>query len=157
MERLCEIASPNQIRQSLQEFAHVNRGPVKVEEALSKDCDRDDATAPELATLTIRPLDVINHAGFVVLLYATVASQQRHFYTTGCSVQAANILRFSQEWLIAELFRASFGVEDGRLSAARSPPTNLPDASNTEYPVCLPGRVVTVNDLMQEECRLRAL
>ncbi len=44
MESLCEISPPNQIRQPLQEFAHMNCCAVKVKEALGKDSDRDDAT-----------------------------------------------------------------------------------------------------------------
>jgi hypothetical protein len=44
MERLCKIASPNQIRQSLQEFADMNCCTVKVKEALGEDRDCDDAT-----------------------------------------------------------------------------------------------------------------
>jgi hypothetical protein len=43
MERLCKIASPNQIRESLQEFADMNCCTVKVKESLGEDGDRDDA------------------------------------------------------------------------------------------------------------------
>jgi hypothetical protein len=47
MQRLSEIATPNQVRQSLQEFAHVNRGAMQVKEALGKNSDRDDTAAQD--------------------------------------------------------------------------------------------------------------
>src|SRR5206468_10767934 len=40
-----EIAPTNEVRQSLQELAHMNRGTVQVKEAFGKDSNGDDATA----------------------------------------------------------------------------------------------------------------
>jgi hypothetical protein len=63
MKCLSEIAPTNQIRQSLQELAHINRSAVKVEEAFGKDRNRDDATAQNGPHQQSALLDVINHVG----------------------------------------------------------------------------------------------
>ncbi len=47
MKCLSEIAPTNEVRQSLQELADVNRGTVQVEEAFGKNSNRDDATAQD--------------------------------------------------------------------------------------------------------------
>ncbi len=47
MQRLSEIATPNQIRQSLQEFTDMNRSAVQVKEALGKNSNRNDAAAQD--------------------------------------------------------------------------------------------------------------
>ena len=67
MQRLSEIATPNQVRQSLQEFADMNAGAVQVKEALGKNSDRDDAAAQDWPHQQSAFLDVIDHAGFVAL------------------------------------------------------------------------------------------
>jgi hypothetical protein len=64
MKCLSEIAPTNQVRQSLQELAHMNRGTVKVEEAFGKDRNRNDATAQNWPHQQSALLDVINHVGF---------------------------------------------------------------------------------------------
>ena len=83
-------------------------------------------------------MDVINHAGFVVFFAGCGKPTAALLYDWLLNV-IANILRFPDDFSYPDFFLAGFGVEDGRALAALVPPTNLPDVSNTEYPVCLPA------------------
>jgi hypothetical protein len=42
VQRFREIAAPNKIRETLQEFADVDCRPMQVKETLAKNSDRDD-------------------------------------------------------------------------------------------------------------------
>src|SRR5439155_156688 len=106
MERLSEIASPNQIRQSLQEFAHVNRGPMEVEEALGKNRDRDDATNQNWPHQQATLLDVINHAGFVVFFTDCGKPTTRPAYDWSLNAMGS-IWRFSKSLLLLGAFLSS--------------------------------------------------
>jgi len=84
-------------------------------------------------------LDVINHAGFVVFFAGCGKPTTR----CPCDWLLTAIVTFGDFPMPSgdsyrEAFSRALGEEDGRTFAALFPPTNLPDASNTEYPVCLP-------------------
>src|ERR1051326_300571 len=64
MQCLGEIAAPNEVRQSFQEFTNMNASAVQIKEALGKHSYRDDAAAQNRPHQQSALLDVIDHAGF---------------------------------------------------------------------------------------------
>src|SRR4029453_6892573 len=156
MERLCKIASPNQIPQSLQEFPHMNCCTVKVKEALGEDRDRDDATHQNWPHYQPALLDVINHAGFVVF-FAGCGKR-----TTRCrcdwSLNATvSIWLFRKCVLLSGAFLPSFRrrrpAELGSAVATHQFAGRIEHGITGLFARC----IVTVNDLVQKRAVLGAL
>jgi hypothetical protein len=62
MQRFGKIAPLEQVGESLQKLAHVNRGAMKVKKPFREDGDRDDAADQDGPHEQTTLLDVIDHA-----------------------------------------------------------------------------------------------
>jgi hypothetical protein len=91
---------------------------MKVEEALGKDGDRNDAAGQNWPHQQPTFLNVLNHAGFVAL-----------FGTCGKPATKGDL---GEARPYRELLSRDFGEDDGPVIRGVTRPSNLPDASKME-------------------------